>query len=81
MGVDLLLAIGAVWGTVDYGMPWLVEQQVRLDQPKQLSQEERETIELQVDDRLLNNGYRELPKVIVIPIGEETKRERLVITK
>ena len=80
MGVDLLLAIGAVWGTVDYGMPWLVEQQVRLDHPQQLTQEEREAIELRVEDRLMNHNYREV-KVIVIPIGEETKRERLVITK
>lgn len=80
MGVGILLAISTVWGTVDYGMPWLVEQQIRLDQPNQLSQEEHEAIELRVEDRLMNHNYREI-KVIVIPIGEETKRERLVITK
>ena len=80
MGVDILLAIGAVWGTVDYGMPWLIEQQMLLDQPRQLTQEEREAIELRVEDQLLNHNYREI-KVIVIPIEEETKRERLVITK
>lgn len=76
MGVDILLAIGAVWGTVDYGMPWLIEQQVKSEQPRILTQDEREALELRVEDHLLNNSYRELPRVIVIPI-EEVETEKL----
>ena len=80
MIIELALGASAVWATVDHAMPWMVKQQIKLEQPRQLTEEEREALELRVEDQLLNRNYRELPRVIVIPISEpETPRQRLTI--
>ena len=80
MIIELALGASAVWATVDHAMPWIVEQQILLEQPPQLTQEEREAIELRVEDQLLNRNYRQLPRVIVTPIGDQdTIRQRITI--
>lgn len=84
MIIELALGVSAVWATVEHGMPWMVEQQVRLERYMEsrgdLSEQQRAEIEIAVEDHLLNNGYRELPRVIVTPMGEpDLVRQRITI--
>ena len=76
--IDIMLGAAAVGVTVEYIAPWIVEQQLRLED--YLDSRERQQLELQVEDRLLNHNYIELPRVIVIPLGEpETLRQQIII--
>ena len=77
--IELALGVAAIGITVEYIAPWVVEQQIRLEQ--YLEHREREQLETQIEDHLLNNGYQELPRVIVIPMGEpEPKiKQRMII--
>ena len=76
--IDIVLGVAAIGVTVEYIAPWIVEQQLRLED--YLDSRERQQLELQVEDRLLNHNYIELPRVIVIPLGEpETLRQQIII--
>ena len=76
--IDIMLGAAAVGVTVEYIAPWIVEQQLRLED--YLDTRERQQLELQVEDRLLNHNYIELPRVIVIPLGEpEPVKQRIII--
>lgn len=77
--IDIMLGAAAIGVTVEWVAPWIVEQQLRLED--YLEHREHEQLETQVEDRLLNNGYHELPRVIVIPMGEpEPKlKQRMII--
>ena len=77
--IDIVLGAAAIGVTVEWVAPWIVEQQLRLED--YLERREQEQIETQVEDHLLNNGYYELPRVIVIPMGEpEPKiKQRIII--
>jgi len=76
--IDIVLGVAAIGVTVEYIAPWIVEQQIRLED--YLEGRERQQLELQVEDRLLNHNYQELPRVIVIPLGEpEPVKQRIII--
>ena len=76
--IDIMLGVAAVGVTVEWVAPWIVEQQLRLED--HLDSRERQQLELQVEDRLLNHNYIELPRVIVIPLGEpEPVKQRIII--
>lgn len=76
--IDFVLGAAAIGVTVEYIAPWIVEQQIRLED--YLDSREQQQLELQVEDRLLNHNYVELPRVIVIPLGEpEPVRQRIII--
>ena len=76
--IDIALGVAAIGVTVEYIAPWVVEQQIRFEQ--YLDSRERQQLELQVEDRLLNHNYIELPRVIVIPLGDqEPVKQRIII--
>ena len=76
--IDIALGVAAIGVTVEYIAPWVVEQQIRFEQ--YLDSRERQQLELQVEDRLLNHNYIELPRVIVIPQGDqEPVKQRIII--
>ena len=76
--IDIMLGAAAIGVTVEYIAPWIVEQQLRLED--YLDSRERQQLELQVEDRLLNHNYIELPRVIVIPLGDqEPVKQRIII--
>lgn len=85
MILAIAVSVSAMWATVDLAMPWIVEQQIKLEQyleqQDQLAQQrERDRLELYIEDHLLNNGNRPLPEVIVTPIGEpEAVKQRITI--
>jgi hypothetical protein len=72
----------ASWGVVD-GSPKLLEWLLKLENKAKQEEQAKidESMEIYFDDHIVSSGQTPVPKVIVIPIGEETKRERLVITK
>lgn len=78
------LIIGGLtsWGIVD-GSPKLLEWLLKLENKAKQEEQAKidESMEIYFDDHIVSSGQTFVPKVIVIPIGEETKRERLVITK
>ena len=76
--IDIMLGVAAVGVTVEWVAPWIVEQQLRLED--YLDSRERQQLETQVEDRLLNHNYQDLPRVIVIPLGEpEPVKQRIII--
>ena len=76
--IDIMLGAAAIGVTVEYIAPWIVEQQIRLED--YLDSRERQQLEIEVEDRLLNHNYLELPRVIVIPLGEpEPVKQRIII--
>ena len=72
----------ASWGVID-GSPKLLEWMLKVenDAKKEEQAKAEESMGVYFDDHVISSGQTTIPKVIVIPLEEETTRKRLVITK